>query len=176
MRVISAMAVWTMMVALGPGLAHAQAPTAAAPVSAEAPSDAEIDRLVARIALYPDPLLVLVLQASISPLQVVEAARFFFAGLAALSPSEEVSDIIKDTLIRERRGRLRMRTARSRGDQRLSPRRPARCTIWSRRKRGEPSLDSTKSANSVFLAKGNCLEMRASASAGESPRSCSRAY
>src|SRR5689334_12606881 len=35
-----------------------------------------IDALVARVALYPDPLLALVLQASTLPLQVVQAARF----------------------------------------------------------------------------------------------------
>lgn len=50
----------------------------AAPASEPAAklSDEEIDVLVARIALYPDPLLVVVLQASTLPLQVVEANRF----------------------------------------------------------------------------------------------------
>ena len=32
--------------------------------------------LVARVALYPDPLLALVLQGSTLPVQVVQAARF----------------------------------------------------------------------------------------------------
>ena len=36
----------------------------------------EIDALVAPVVLYPDPLLALVLQASISPLDLVEAERF----------------------------------------------------------------------------------------------------
>jgi hypothetical protein len=36
----------------------------------------EVDALVAPVVLYPDPLLSLVLQASISPLELVEAERF----------------------------------------------------------------------------------------------------
>ena len=38
--------------------------------------DDELDALVARIALYPDPLLAVVLQASTLPLELVEADRF----------------------------------------------------------------------------------------------------
>ena len=79
MRVISALTLSVMMVSLVSGEALAQAPQEAAAVAPAAPSDAEVDRLVARIALYPDPLLVLVLQASITPLQVVEATRFLSA-------------------------------------------------------------------------------------------------
>jgi Protein of unknown function (DUF3300) len=36
----------------------------------------EIDALVAPVVLYPDPLLSLVFQASITPLDVIEAERF----------------------------------------------------------------------------------------------------
>lgn len=39
-------------------------------------TDEEIDQLTSRIALYPDPLLELTLQAAIFPLQVVQASRF----------------------------------------------------------------------------------------------------
>ena len=39
-------------------------------------TDDEIDQLISRIALYPDPLLELTLQAAIFPLQVVQASRF----------------------------------------------------------------------------------------------------
>jgi hypothetical protein len=39
-------------------------------------SDDEVDALVTRIALYPDPLLAAVLQASTLPIQIVEANRF----------------------------------------------------------------------------------------------------
>jgi hypothetical protein len=39
-------------------------------------SDQEIDQITSRIALYPDPLLELTLQAAIFPLQVVQASRF----------------------------------------------------------------------------------------------------
>ena len=39
-------------------------------------SDQEIDQITSRIALYPDPLLELTLQAAIFPLRVVQASRF----------------------------------------------------------------------------------------------------
>ena len=63
------------------------APAAAAPaaaVPAAAPADTqlkpgELDALVAPIALYPDPLLSLVLMASTYPLEVVEAQRWLAA-------------------------------------------------------------------------------------------------
>src|SRR5215207_1100094 len=47
-----------------------------------------INSLVARVALYPDPLLALVLQGSTLPLQVVQATRFLEkrAGDASLQP------------------------------------------------------------------------------------------
>lgn len=62
---------------------EANAPTAAAEqgapdeaASADGLEPDEIDALVAPVVLYPDPLLTLILQASISPLDVVEADRF----------------------------------------------------------------------------------------------------
>src|SRR5882757_6398116 len=39
-------------------------------------SDVDLDKLVAFIALYPDPLLATVLPASAYPLEIVQAARF----------------------------------------------------------------------------------------------------
>src|SRR5215471_9021981 len=39
-------------------------------------SDADLDKLVAPIALYPDPLLATLLPASAYPLEIVQAARF----------------------------------------------------------------------------------------------------
>jgi hypothetical protein len=55
----------------------APAANPAAPPSASAQrSDADLDKLVAPIALYPDPLLATVLPASAYPLEIVQAARF----------------------------------------------------------------------------------------------------
>ena len=51
-------------------------PTAAPEPTAETVSGAEAKELVSPVALYPDPVLILVLQASTMPLQVVEAQRF----------------------------------------------------------------------------------------------------
>ena len=51
-----------------------QAAVAGAPRNAE-----QLDELVARVALYPDELLALVLPASTQPTQIVEAARFLEA-------------------------------------------------------------------------------------------------
>jgi hypothetical protein len=52
-----------------------QAP-AAAGSSAQASSPEELERLVAPIALYPDDLVAIILPASTSPLQIVQADRF----------------------------------------------------------------------------------------------------
>jgi len=49
------------------------APPPAAPVKRSA---ADLEKLVAPIALYPDPLLATVLPASVYPLEIVQAARF----------------------------------------------------------------------------------------------------
>ena len=53
----------------------ASAPTSAEPVEGEADGP-DLATLVAPVALYPDPLLALALQASTQPLQVIQAARF----------------------------------------------------------------------------------------------------
>ena len=55
--------------------ADAQAPAAAANVAA-APAPAELEKLVDRIALYPDDLVTIILPASTSPLQIVQADRY----------------------------------------------------------------------------------------------------
>lgn len=55
--------------------AYAQAPAAAAGVAA-APSPAQLEQLVSRIALYPDDLVSIILPASTNPLQLVQAERF----------------------------------------------------------------------------------------------------
>ena len=63
---------------LGQAPAAAPAPTAA-PVSAATPAPAQADdpgALVARIALYPDDLVAIILPASTNPLQIVQAERF----------------------------------------------------------------------------------------------------
>ena len=50
----------------------------AAPPPAAAPkySASQLEKLVARIALYPDPLIASILPASVYPLEIVQAARF----------------------------------------------------------------------------------------------------
>ena len=62
------------------------APTAVSPVPAATPapppsapakrSAADLEKLVAPIALYPDPLIATLLPASVYPLEIVQAARF----------------------------------------------------------------------------------------------------
>lgn len=74
----------TMFAASWQGEAQAQtqpAPaTATTPAAAPAETDLltsdELETLVARMALYPDDLVVLVLSATVNPLQIVQAARF----------------------------------------------------------------------------------------------------
>jgi hypothetical protein len=57
--------------------AFAQAPApAAAPAADVALTAEELEKLVARIALYPDDLVALILPASTNPLQIVQADRF----------------------------------------------------------------------------------------------------
>ena len=62
--------------ALTPIAAYAQTPPAEAAPTAQLLKPAELDQLVAPIALYPDPLLAQVLMASTYPLDVVEAERW----------------------------------------------------------------------------------------------------
>lgn len=74
----------TCLAALLCGVPPAQAQEQAPAAETDAANDAaveflepdEIDALVAPVVLYPDPLLALVLQASIAPLDLVEAERF----------------------------------------------------------------------------------------------------
>src|SRR5436189_4080694 len=56
-----------------PGVAASQAPPPAAPAKRSA---ADLEKLVAPIALYPDPLIATLLPASVYPLEIVQAARF----------------------------------------------------------------------------------------------------
>ena len=56
-----------------------QAPQAQAVAPPSAPaqlSEADLEKLAQPIALYPDPLLALMLPASVYPLEIVQAARF----------------------------------------------------------------------------------------------------
>ncbi|HZO86450.1 MAG TPA: DUF3300 domain-containing protein, partial [Verrucomicrobiae bacterium] len=69
-----------------PGSAAASAPAAAPQAPAETPapppsapaqrSAAELEKLAMPIALHPDPLIAIILPASVYPLEVVQAARF----------------------------------------------------------------------------------------------------
>jgi hypothetical protein len=73
---------WSLVLVLiwsatGSGLAQNPPATPAPPPSAAAKrSAADLEKLVAPIALYPDPLLATVLPASVYPLEIVQAARF----------------------------------------------------------------------------------------------------
>ncbi len=71
---------WSRFVAFGLAIlfaAHAIAQAPAAPGGAAAPPAAEeLDALVGRIALYPDDLVSIILPASTSPLQLVQADRY----------------------------------------------------------------------------------------------------
>lgn len=74
---VLAMLVLASMPLAGADRARAQpaAPAASADDQGSAPAD-DLMSLVAPIALYPDPVLALVLQAATQPLQVVQAERF----------------------------------------------------------------------------------------------------
>src|ERR1043166_5058264 len=58
--------------------AFAVAQTASTPPPSAPPqrSAADLEKLVAPIALYPDPLIATILPASVYPLEIVQAARF----------------------------------------------------------------------------------------------------
>ncbi|RCW77586.1 DUF3300 domain-containing protein, partial [Phyllobacterium bourgognense] len=58
-----------------PAATEPAAPAPAAPAPALLTA-AELQTLTARIALYPDDLVALVLSAALNPLQIVQAARF----------------------------------------------------------------------------------------------------
>ena len=76
--------------AVSAGSARAETPEAAAVEAVELLTDAELETLVAPVALYPDDLLAIVLPASTFPVQVVLAARFLEARAADpdLEPDE----------------------------------------------------------------------------------------
>jgi hypothetical protein len=69
------LAIAAFLAAMFAPAAYAQAPVAATGVAA-APSPAQLEKLVDRIALYPDDLVSIILPASTNPLQLVQADRF----------------------------------------------------------------------------------------------------
>ena len=64
-----------LVASLGTTSVLAQAPAAPGGAAAQA-SVAELEKLVARIALYPDDLVAIILPSSTNPLQIVQADRF----------------------------------------------------------------------------------------------------
>ena len=83
------MACWVLVLAAPLGAqAPAPAPATAANAS-EAPSSAELEELVGRIALYPDDLLSIILPAATFPLQVVEADRWLEQNKATKRPNRK---------------------------------------------------------------------------------------
>ncbi len=91
---LSAGALALLCLMLGPFNALAQNTVEADPATLLAP--AELEQLVAPLALYPDDLLAIMLPASTYPLQVVEAARYLEAREAdpSLAPDEAWDDSI----------------------------------------------------------------------------------
>jgi hypothetical protein len=79
--------------------AVAQAP-AAEGAAVTAPSAQELDKLVGRIALYPDDLVAIILPASTNPLQLVQADRFLDKRKTdpTLSVNETWDDAVKSLL------------------------------------------------------------------------------
>ena len=68
-----ALTAWVAAAAAAPAQQSAAAPPPAAPPQRTA---AELEKLLAPIALYPDPLIATILPASVYPLEIVQAARF----------------------------------------------------------------------------------------------------
>jgi len=68
--------------------ASAQGAEVAPPPPGKLFSDQELDELVTRVALYPDPLLALVLPASTNPIQIVQAQRFLDQNTGEQPPSD----------------------------------------------------------------------------------------
>ena len=83
-KTIALVASAALMFLSGSGIQYAAAQNAAAPAATTAPAaeapklltSTELQTLVARVALYPDDLVALVLSGSLNPLQIVQAARF----------------------------------------------------------------------------------------------------
>lgn len=78
-------------IAAPPTAAATAVPTAVAEPAAASVSRGAAKELVSPVALYPDPILILVLQAATLPLQVVEADRFLqrYAKDTSLQPDPE---------------------------------------------------------------------------------------
>jgi hypothetical protein len=78
MFAVSLTVLTTVVVLARPGSAADEAPPEATPTEAQTAKfpAAQIEQLVAPVALYPDPILVQVLMASTYPLEVVEADRW----------------------------------------------------------------------------------------------------
>jgi hypothetical protein len=57
-------------------LAYAQDNAAPPPSASPKFSAAELEKLAAPIAMHPDPLIAIILPASVYPLEIVQAARF----------------------------------------------------------------------------------------------------
>ena len=70
--------VFLVIIATGSAMTRAEdAPEPAAPPAATPQrSEADLEKLVAPIALYPDPLIAIILPASVYPVEIVQAARF----------------------------------------------------------------------------------------------------
>src|SRR5262245_20163514 len=82
-----------------PAPAPAPPPRESAAATGPLPGD-QLDQLVARVALYPDALLAIVLPASTQPTQIVEALRFLDARERdpKLEPSPSWDDAVKSLL------------------------------------------------------------------------------
>jgi hypothetical protein len=74
-RPLRLLAIAAFLAAMFTPAAYAQAPAAATGVAA-APSPVQLEKLVDRIALYPDDLVAIILPAATNPLQLVQADRF----------------------------------------------------------------------------------------------------
>ena len=65
-----------LLVALLAVASHAQAPAASGSAPPPAATPEQLEKLVGPIALYPDDLVAIILPASTSPLQLVQADRY----------------------------------------------------------------------------------------------------
>ena len=103
----AALLAWTATVDPILAQAIAQAPAADAPPAANAPADAKVfsladlEYLVGPIALYPDPLIALILPASTFPLQVVQADRWVATHADAIKKNDfsDADNKLRDTSV-----------------------------------------------------------------------------
>jgi hypothetical protein len=75
-RMVATMAALAILALIAPAAAADQAPQSPAPQAAPLITPAQIDQLIAPIALYPDPILSQILMAASYPVEVVEADRW----------------------------------------------------------------------------------------------------